>query len=182
MVKEADPVKVNRDAKWLAFNVIVTQALLWNLFLNASGRGNTLPLLLVVMMVLLVAWNGFWALLQVRATNRFTFVTVASLMNIVSLIVTDFSMLYWLCGTSGNFSSTLSRLDSVYFALGTMTTAGTGSIAPVSQLARGLVSAQMAVDFVFLATVVSVAVTRLAERDLTGNRLARGGIQSADLS
>jgi voltage-gated potassium channel len=164
VVKEADPAKVNRDARRLAFNVIVTQALLWGLFLNASGRGNALPLSLVVIMVLLVAWNGFWALLQVRATKRFTFVTMASLMNIVSLIFTDFSILYWLCGTNGNFTSTLSRLDAVYFALGTMTTAGTGSIAPDSQLARGLVSAQMAVDFVFLATVVSVAITRFAER------------------
>lgn len=165
MAEEANPVKVNRDARWLAFSTILFQALLWYQFLNASGRGNALPLLLVVMMVLLVAWNGFWAVLQVRATKRFTFVTLASLMNIVSLILTDFSVLYWLYGTNANFGKTLSRLDAVYFALGTMTTAGTGSIAPASQLARGLVSAQMAVDFIFLATVVSLAVTRLGERN-----------------
>jgi hypothetical protein len=165
MAEDTDLVKVNRDARQLAFTSILFQALLWHLFLNASGRGNALPLTLVVMMVLLVAWNGFLAVQQVRATKSFTFVTLASLMNIVSLIFTDFSMLYWLYGTNKNFTTTLSRLDSVYFALGTMTTAGTGSIAPASQLARGLVSAQMAVDFIFLATVVSLAVTRLGERN-----------------
>jgi hypothetical protein len=73
-------------------------------------------------------------------------------------------MLYWAIGTRPNFGSELSRVDAVYFALGTLTTAGTGTIAPTSGLARGLVSGQMIVDLVFVAGALTIAITRWSEK------------------
>jgi hypothetical protein len=54
--------------------------------------------------------------------------------------------------------------DAFYFALRTLTTAGTGTIAPTSDLSRALVSGQMVLDLVFVAVVVTIAVTRCSEK------------------
>jgi Ion channel len=80
------------------------------------------------------------------------------------IIVLLFTMVYWRIGTKANFGAELSKVDALYFALGTMTTAGTGTIAPISGLARGLVSGQMVVDFIFVASAVTIAITRLSEK------------------
>jgi hypothetical protein len=81
------------------------------------------------------------------------------------LIVTAvFANLYWLIGTPANFGVELSKIDAIYFALGTLTTAGTGTIAPTSGLARGLVSGQMVLDFVFVAIAVTTAIARWGEK------------------
>ena len=76
-----------------------------------------------------------------------------------------FSVIYWTYGTSGNFSTRLTHLDAIYFTMGTLSTAGTGSIAPVSQLARGLQTLQMLLDLGFLLVAVTLVVGRLAARE-----------------
>lgn len=80
------------------------------------------------------------------------------------LITVQFATLYWTIGTTANFNVELSRIDAIYFALGTLTTAGTGTIAPTSDLARALVSGQMVLDLVFVAGAVTIVVTRWSEK------------------
>jgi len=89
---------------------------------------------------------------------------VATVVCVLLIITAVFANLYWLIGTPTNFGGELSKIDAIYFALGTLTTAGTGTIAPTSDLARGLVSGQMVLDFVFIATAVTIAVTRWGEK------------------
>ena len=76
--------------------------------------------------------------------------------------VSMFSVIYWTYGTSANFSSRLTHLDAIYFTMGTLSTAGTGNIVPVSQLARGLQTLQMLLDLGFLLVAVTLVVGRLA--------------------
>jgi hypothetical protein len=47
-----------------------------------------------------------------------------------------FAGLYWSIGTRANFTHSLTRLDAIYFAVGTLSTAGTGTISATSQTAR----------------------------------------------
>ena len=55
-----------------------------------------------------------------------------------SLILQLFSYIYWTYGTTKNFSVNLTHFDSFYFALGTLTTVGSGTIRgrPARQHAR----------------------------------------------
>ncbi len=46
--------------------------------------------------------------------------------------------------------------------MGTLSTAGTGSLVPVSQLARGLQTLQMLLDLGFVLVAVTLVVGRLA--------------------
>jgi hypothetical protein len=80
--------------------------------------------------------------------------------NAFLLITVEFATLYWVIGTRPNFNPELSRWDAIYFALGTLTTADTGTIAPISDLARALVSGQMVVDLLFVAGALTIAVAR----------------------
>jgi hypothetical protein len=84
--------------------------------------------------------------------------------NTFLLITVEFATLYWSIGTTANFNVELSRIDAIYFALGTLTTAGTGTIAPTSDLARAIVGGQMILDLVFVAYVLTVTVTRWSKR------------------
>lgn len=81
-----------------------------------------------------------------------------------------FANIYWAIGTKVNFGVELSRIDALYFSLGTLTTAGTGTIAPTSGLARGFVSVQMVLDFVFVATAVTIVIARWGESPSPGSK------------
>lgn len=77
-------------------------------------------------------------------------------------LVINFAYLYWTHGTVHDFSQPLSHTDALYFALGTLSTAGTGTISATSETSRGLVSLQMAVDILLLVVAVGMAISRLA--------------------
>jgi hypothetical protein len=74
-----------------------------------------------------------------------------ALLSIFATIVLDSAAAHRAIGTREDFGVALSRLGAVHFSLGTLTTAGTGSLAAISQLAREFVSAQMVTDLLFLA-------------------------------
>jgi len=82
------------------------------------------------------------------------------LMYLFSLILQLFSYMYWSYGTIKDFSVTLSHLDSFYFALGTLTTAGTGNVSAISETARRLQTLQMGIDFILVGFVVFLILTR----------------------
>lgn len=71
-------------------------------------------------------------------------------------------------GSTSNFSIYLSRLDAVYFAVGTLTTAGTGNISATSDLARGLQTIQMALDLVLVVFAVGLILPRLSLKAKNG--------------
>jgi hypothetical protein len=84
------------------------------------------------------------------------------LVYVFSLLVQFFSYIYWSYGTQENFSRPLSHLDSVYFTIGTLTTAGTGSLNAISETSRGLQTVQMTIDVVLMVFVVGLVVARFA--------------------
>jgi GntR family transcriptional regulator len=88
--------------------------------------------------------------------------TLLGLVYAFSALTYFFSVLYWGYGVSPNFSANLTRLDAVYFSVGTLTTAGTGSIAATSELSRELQTSQMALDFVLVVFAVAIVMPRLA--------------------
>ena len=79
---------------------------------------------------------------------------------VLSLLLQFFSYAYWTYGTKQNFTISLSHLDSFYFALGTLTTAGTGTISAISETSRGYQTLQMALDLALVGFVVVVIMAR----------------------
>lgn len=77
-----------------------------------------------------------------------------------SLILQLFSYIYWTFGTTKNFSESLTHFDSFYFALGTLTTAGSGTITATSETARQIQAAQMGLDLLLIGFAVTVILAR----------------------
>ena len=87
--------------------------------------------------------------------------TVSALFINAFLVLTgSFSFLYWSYGSLVNFSTSLTRLDAVYFALGTLTTAGTGNISATSEASRFIQSLQMFLDLGLMVLAVSLVIAR----------------------
>ena len=59
------------------------------------------------------------------------------------------------------FGAPITKLDAVYFTLGTLSTAGTGDLTAVSEQCRAIVSAQLVAGFVIVGTGVAGLVSRL---------------------
>jgi hypothetical protein len=88
--------------------------------------------------------------------------TAGFLAYVVSLLLQYFSYIYWSYGSTTNFTIPLSHLDSFYFALGTLSTAGSGNISAISALSRGLQSWQMGLDLVLIGFVAALILARYA--------------------
>jgi len=90
----------------------------------------------------------------------------------VPLLLVVFASTYFVVATqeAGAFSEPLNRTDSLYFTVTVFSTVGLGDIAPVTQLARILVTVQMLVGLIAVGLIaklvlgaVQVAVARKAE-------------------
>lgn len=77
-----------------------------------------------------------------------------------SLVLQLFSYIYWTYGTTKNFSANLTHFDSFYFALGTLTTVGSGSITANSETARQIQAVQMGLDLLLIGFAVTVILAR----------------------
>jgi hypothetical protein len=90
-------------------------------------------------------------------------------------VLSLFAYLYWLLGSlrPASFSLPLSRVDAVYFTLGTFTTTGTGRFAAQSSLAELLVCWQIVLGWGFVAVLVALLVPRVAA---ARKRLSNGRI------
>jgi hypothetical protein len=82
---------------------------------------------------------------------------------VAALFVGTFSWLYSLDGSSSNFTHALSHLDAFYFALGTLSTAGTGNLSAISESARLIQSVEMATGMGLVLFGVAAVVARLAK-------------------
>jgi predicted transcriptional regulator len=75
-----------------------------------------------------------------------------------------FAYLYWLLSNlaPASFNTSMSRVDAIYFVLGTFTTTGTGSISAQSGAAELLVSCQVVLGWGFVAVILALLVPRAA--------------------
>ena len=62
------------------------------------------------------------------------------------------------------FASLSTKTDALYFSLSTLATVGFGDVHATGQLARGLVTLQIAFDLVFVGALVSVVTGEIRER------------------
>ena len=86
------------------------------------------------------------------------FQAVAALAITVPLFLILFATTYYLMGDTdpSNFSEPLTRLDSLYFTITTFATVGFGDVTAVSQLARAVVSTQMALGLILVGLIARV--------------------------
>ncbi|HTY73123.1 MAG TPA: potassium channel family protein [Actinomycetes bacterium] len=61
-------------------------------------------------------------------------------------------------GTAGSFTSSMTKIDAIYFTVTVLATVGFGDITAVSETARIVVTIQMIVDIVFIGVVVRALV------------------------
>jgi Ion channel len=86
--------------------------------------------------------------------------TALFLAYLFSLILQLFSYVYWTYGTTRNFSANLTHFDSFYFALGTLTTVGSGTITANSETVRQIQAVQMGLDLLLIGFAVTVILAR----------------------
>ena len=79
-------------------------------------------------------------------------------------VLSVFAYVYWLLSglVPASFNLPLSRVDAVYFTIGTFTTTGTGRFAAQSSLAELLVCGQVVLGWGFVAVFVALLVPRAA--------------------
>ena len=70
--------------------------------------------------------------------------------------------------TGCQFFTETFTIDAIYFAIGTLTTAGTGNISATSETARGIQTMQMILGLVLITFAVTIVIGRLS----SGSRLA----------
>jgi hypothetical protein len=148
---------VAHPALYLALQVVA-----WYGFFSQSERVGAGPTLIVVYVVVVLI--GIVSLVALSRRSFSVARLTLSLANVILLTIGAFATLYWQSGTKSNFTVALTHLDAVYFALGTLSTAGTGSVSATSQTARLIVSAQMALDLVLLLFAAGIVVARWQER------------------
>jgi voltage-gated potassium channel len=108
----------------------------------------------------------FW---QIRAVTRSAYPTmraVEAVATCIPLLILIFASAYVTIAdnVTDSFSEDLSRLDAVYFTVTVLATVGFGDISPRSEVARGLVTAQMLVDLVLVGLVAKVLVDAVRRR------------------
>jgi len=86
--------------------------------------------------------------------------TAFFLVYLFSLVLQLFSYIYWAAGTTKNFNTSLTHFDSFYFALGTLTTAGSGTISVTSETARHIQALQMTLDLLLIGFAVALILSR----------------------
>lgn len=143
---------------------IVFQGLLWSVFFFGR-KGSLIGIAVVITFTMLVMIETYTLIRAAKLGNILDI--AAELVVSISALMATFSTLYWNYGSDHNFTEQLTRIDAVYFTIGTLTTAGAGTISAVSQTARVLQSLQMILDMtlvVFAAALGLAAVWSQMQR------------------
>jgi voltage-gated potassium channel len=96
--------------------------------------------------------------------------TLETLIIALFLLVIAFALVY--IRIADQFTDMHTKTDSLYFTMTTLATVGYGDIHPVSQNARALVTVQMALDLIYVATAATI-VTRLVRDKAISRQAAR---------
>ena len=85
---------------------------------------------------------------------------------VLFVLTVVFSFVYYLLADKDpeQFVGLVTRLDALYFATTTTATVGFGDVHAEGQFARGVVTAHMVFNIVFIAAVVNLAKERMTER------------------
>jgi hypothetical protein len=108
-----------------------------------------------------------YTLYRVRAilkSEKPLILAVQALVALLTMLVLGFAAVYFFMaeGNPDNFLGLETKLDAVYFTVVTLGTVGFGDITPTSQAARGVVVAQIAVNFALLG--ISVRLLTMATK------------------
>jgi hypothetical protein len=149
--------------------VVLWQVVLWVGWLSgwgSHGRGlstyNAVGYLLCAGYVLVAAGLVVVLAQGVRAAELQPSEMMLFLVVVLSELLWCFAQLYWDYGTTRNFTiaKPLNHFEAIYFAVGTLTTVGTGTIYPKSDTARALQTSQMAVGFALVVFVIGAIAAR----------------------
>ncbi|WP_454050637.1 potassium channel family protein [Cellulomonas sp. Marseille-Q8402] len=156
MTDPSRPLPGRRARLRAALRTVGSAALLLAVYLSRSAdRPTALTLALLsaglVLLVLLLGW-------QVRSVVRSPYPVLRAIEAFVTatvLFVVLFATVYSaLSGADpGAFTQDLSQVDALYFTVTVLATVGFGDIAPVSTVARLVVTLQMVCGFAFAALV-----------------------------
>jgi hypothetical protein len=105
--------------------------------------------------------------LVAKNTTRRSGALLYGLVYLVANLIVSFAFLYWQQGTARDFTHALTRVDAIYVAVGTLSTAGTGNIAAISEPARTIQIIQMILDLGLVLFAVSVVVVRFMAPEST---------------
>jgi voltage-gated potassium channel len=108
--------------------------------------------------LMLIAGLLAWQIRGILRSPFPAFQGVATVAITVPMFLILFATTYYLMGDTdaSNFSEPLTRLDSLYFTITTFATVGFGDVTAVSQLARAVVSAQMALGLILVGLIARV--------------------------
>src|SRR5689334_4087549 len=115
---------------------------MWALF-SSTHKHDPFSGVVVVMYLVGAATAVYNLIAAAKDRSRDASDAVLLVIQVMSYVLAVFSLLYYAIGTAKNFSSPLSHTDAFYFALGTLSTAGTGNIVAISEDARGLQTYEM---------------------------------------
>jgi hypothetical protein len=134
------------------------------LFTNINAQGHHVIDIYVEIAVYILTLSLFisGSIAMARSRNINLGIAGAFFMSVFFFLVGNFSYVYWSFGSTANFSVSLTRLDAIYFAIGTLTTAGTGNINATSELMRGIQALQMVLDVGLVVVALGVLVARLS--------------------
>lgn len=96
-----------------------------------------LPLLYFIYGLVIVVFLTYMSVRIARTRRLANNLIVWWIGNLFLMLAITFALVCWAIGTTANFSIELSRMDALYFALGTLTTAGTSTIAPTGGKSGG---------------------------------------------
>jgi voltage-gated potassium channel len=117
-----------------------------------------------------VSLLGWMIIRQVRRIERTGpddhAVRIEGLVLLLFVVVPMFALGYLALqeSDSSQFVGLATKTDALYFALSTLGTVGFGDVHAAGQLARGLVSLQIAFDLVFVAALVAMVTGQIRER------------------
>jgi Ion channel len=103
-------------------------------------------------------------LLQGTRALRLAIFFPAVLLDLAALLAALTAAYYRYGGDSGEIPKIANHIDALYFATTVITTTGFGDILAVGSHAKLLVTCQMLFDFVYLGTVITLAITMLVQR------------------
>lgn len=121
-----ESARLSRVQISLMLGLLLPQLYQWISFPALPKTHTTGSFSIAISIVIVISSIGL--LLSVRDT---VFGLVLGLAYMFASLLYTFSVLYWGYGSASNFSIPLSHLDAIYFAIGTLTTAGTGNILPL---------------------------------------------------
>jgi voltage-gated potassium channel len=105
---------------------------------------------LACMVIVATVVLGEFRRMQLGESLKFT---GGQLLIVLELLLVAFALTYFSLAVHGQdqMAGIRTRLDALYFSATTITTVGYGDVHPVGQLARGITTAQLVFDVVFIA-------------------------------